>query len=384
MKIDVLASTKLGHWEGTRDMLRLSGLEAGICYMPKDYKNLIREQIDKTMQRANGTVENGHHSVTGHPSYNLVLIDIPKILAMLLNNEKEYTTSEKSGRYTVMTAANEEERQLYEKWREKFAKMIAEEYPEIPARTVNKLAMENARLFISVFTPATTMGYTVSLRQANYLIGFCEKMISESNLTPFYQKLIPYLVEFSDNLRKIVNVEGLRENFGRGFSLFGSEEREEYFGDVYSTNYLESFVGLASALRHRSLWYEMRLPEEKMFYAAPIIAEDSETFAEYMDDMHSVADNFPQGMLVEVNERGTTEAFIMKCHERLCGATQPEICQQTRTTLDRYILSTSKRMATKRIAEELRKLKGKIKCQMGFSCRQPCALGPEQVFSRKI
>lgn len=380
MNIEVLGSTKLGERAKKEDLLTLSGLEAGICYMPSDYETLLGEPLEKTQRRINAVVANGHHSVTGHPSYNLLLIDIPKILAMLLNNEKEYTTSEKSGRYTVMSATNEE-LYYYEKWRKKFAKIISAKHPELSARIVNKLAMENARYFISVFTPATTMGYTVSLRQANYLIGFCEQMIAENNPHPFYQKLIPYLVEFVEKLREILNVEGLRDNFGRGFSLFATRTRNEHFGDVYSANYFSSFAGLAQAQRHRPLWYEMRVPddiEDVTFYVPPIL-EDEDVATEYLADMHLVSETYPQGMLVEVNERGTIDAFIMKCRERLCGAAQLEICLRTKRTLGRYI-----HYAPRSVALELEALEGKTKCQMGFNCQQPCALGARRAFSRTI
>ena len=37
-------------------------------------------------------------------------------------------------------------------------------------------------------------------------------------------------------------------------------------------------------------------------------------------------------MLVQVNERGTIENFVLKCTERLCGAAQLEIMEQTQRT----------------------------------------------------
>ena len=45
-------------------------------------------------------------------------------------------------------------------------------------------------------------------------------------------------------------------------------------------------------------------------------------------------------MLVKVNERGTWENFVLKCTERLCGAAQLEIMDQTKLILDKYIEKT--------------------------------------------
>jgi hypothetical protein len=42
-------------------------------------------------------------------------------------------------------------------------------------------------------------------------------------------------------------------------------------------------------------------------------------------------------MLVKVNERGTVENFVLKCTERLCGAAQLEIMEQTVETMNKYL-----------------------------------------------
>ena len=119
--------------------------------MPDTVETLFAEAPEKTQRRANGNLESGHHSVFGHAHYNLIFEGIPKILAMILNNEKIYNTSEKSARYTKMQPS-EEEKVLYEKWIEKYKKVIKEEYPEFDDKKVKKLAQENARYLISVFT----------------------------------------------------------------------------------------------------------------------------------------------------------------------------------------------------------------------------------------
>ena len=114
MKIKVIASTKVGYKMPKEEAIDFSGKEAGICYLPDDLEKLFGEDKEKTLKRAQRTLKSGHHSVFGHPTYNLTLEGIPKILAMILNNEKVYNTSEKSARYTKMNPSKEE-KELYEK-----------------------------------------------------------------------------------------------------------------------------------------------------------------------------------------------------------------------------------------------------------------------------
>ena len=386
MKMRVFASTKPGYVLPVENALLLAGYEAGICYMKDDFDAILAEPRTRTMNRVKGTVGSGHHSVSGHASYCLVLEGLPKIIAMLLNNEKDYNTSEKSARYTKMETTEEEQR-IYDKWITIFQVLIKAKYPQINEKTVEKLAMENARYFISVFTPATTMGYTVDLRQVNYLIGFCEKMYMEQTDDPFMIALKPWLVELADLFRDVFNVDGLRDNKGRGFSLFGSRVRRESVDENYCVNYYGTFSQLAQAQRHRSLNYEMLIPslDDCQFYIPPILNEgDPMLREEYLADMESLKHRFPQGMLIHINERGPIENFCMKCNERLCGAAQREICIQTEATLQK-LMSGAIEGDYPEVYQELAKYDGKTKCQFGYYvCDRPCPLGPKQAFTRLI
>ena len=113
MKINVIASTKVGYFMPKDEAVDFSGKSAGICYLPDTIETLFSEPAEKTRKRANNNIKSGHHSVFGHPTYNLCLEGIPKILAMILNNEKMYNTSEKSARYTHMEPS-QQEKELYE------------------------------------------------------------------------------------------------------------------------------------------------------------------------------------------------------------------------------------------------------------------------------
>ena len=70
-----------------------------MCYSEKTFEEIIEEDSTKVLERL---LNSGHHSPFDHISFNLEFSNIPKLGAMILNNEEVYTTSEKSARYTKM------------------------------------------------------------------------------------------------------------------------------------------------------------------------------------------------------------------------------------------------------------------------------------------
>ena len=85
MNVSVIASTKDGYVLPVADAELHAGHAAGICYMKDDFDSILAEPAEKTERRFAGTAGSGHHSVSGHPSYNLLIEGIPKIIAMILN-----------------------------------------------------------------------------------------------------------------------------------------------------------------------------------------------------------------------------------------------------------------------------------------------------------
>lgn len=381
MQIRVLASTKVGHEMSREEAVNFSGKSAGICYMPDSLDTLFSENDEKTMKRAKGTLASGHHSVFGHVTYNLALEGIPKILAMILNNEKIYNTSEKSARYTKMQPSEKEEK-LYEKWIGIYQREIQSIYPEIDEKKVKKLAMENARYLISVFTPATIMEYTVSFGQLNYIAHWFEDFIKNAPDTAFNIKLKKVFAEFNEKISNLIVPELNSDAKGRTLSLFAKRKREEEFGENYCTNYLGTFAQLAQAQRHRTLYYEISIPENHKYYVPPIIS-GTDLEDEWLKDIQSLDSEFPQGLLLEINERGTVENFVMKCQERLCGAAQLEIAVQTKHILDRYLENTKE--SRKEIYEYLLPYSKGARCTFpGFRCTLPCMWGAKKGIDRLV
>ncbi len=381
MKIEVIASTKVGYKLPKEEAVDFSGKSAGICYLPDTIETLFSEPAEKTARRAKGNIKSGHHSVFGHPTYNLCFEGIPKILAMILNNEKIYNTSEKSARYTVMQTSREET-VLYEKWIKIFEQEIAKKYPEFDEKRVKKLAQENARYLISVFTPATIMEYTVNFGQLNYVINWAKDYIANVEDNSFSIKLKKVLQEFLKAMPD-VEIEGLDSRVkNRTFALFAQRDnRKEEFGENYCVNYLASFAQLAQAQRHRTLAYEMTLLEKPKYYVPPII-KGTELEEEWIKDISSLEEFYPQGMLVQVNERGTIENFVLKCMERLCGAAQLEIMEQTDEILKKYIEAVKD---DKELYEYLKPYSKGARCTFpGWKCTAPCIFGGKKAMDRTI
>ncbi len=381
MEIKILGSTKPDYELEKEDAIKFAGKAAGICYLPKTINELWDEDVEKTERRAKMTLSSGHHSVYDHPMYNLALVDVPKIIAMIINNEKMYTTSEKSARYTKMKVTPEEEK-LYLKWIEKYKIEIQKNYPEIPEKKAIKLAQENARKLISIFTPSTTMEYTVSLRQINYIMHWFKTHVEKAPNTDFEKMLKPYLEEFNKCLEKLY-IEDLNSNVkNRELSLFAKRERQEEYGENYCINYKASWDEFAQAQRHRTIAYEIKIPKEAK-YSVPKIIEGTELEKEWLEDMESLKHLYPQGMLIEVNERGTAENFILKCQERLCGEAQLDIAIHTKEHLDKYLEKIKNTNPS--LYEEMKQYGNGPRCTFkGFKCTSPCIFGPNKALTRLI
>lgn len=392
MKVQILPNYFLNS-NGTfnkEEAIKYCAKIAGICYSESGFNKLINESEDKTLRRASLTLDNGHHSVYDHVLINFNLENVPKILAMVLNNEKEYITSEKSLRYTKINSENvtNKEEVLYNKWVDIFKVKIRKLYKDVyNDKKLEKLAQENARYLTSVFIP-TEMIYSTTFRQINYIVSWMEDYINNiDEFDNFQSKLALEMKSFISELKKLnVLDERLMENEkNRKLSLFGRnvDSKEEYFKDTYSTNYKTSFSSLAQAQRHRTLDYEMELLKDKEYFIPPIILDDDLYISEWLQDMEMVKDNYPQGELVLVNEKGKYEDFILKCKERLCSNAQLEIMRQTRETLLKYIDYLEKE--NNPLKDEIVKYSYGPRCTfLDYTCKENCGFSRARNLNRRV
>ena len=376
-----------------KEAINLSGKIAGVCYDKEGFENLLNEPESRTARRIDMTLNNGHHSVYDHIMISFNIQNIPKILAMVLNNEHQYTTSEKSARYTPVVRKDgsiitEDEERLYNKWLNIFKIKIKSQYGYIYNDSkIQKLAQENARYLVTVFMP-TQMIYSTSFRQINYIASWMQNYIATANFdNDFERKLATYMNEFIEELNNLnVLEDGLLKNEKhRTISLFGKnlDFKEEHFGDVYSTLYKGSLAEYAQAQRHRTLDYQMEFLDKKEYYIPPIIADDQMLVDEWLGDMQIVRGVTPQGELVKISEVGKYEDFILKCKERLCSGAQLEIAEQTRETLLRYKKALEESGSP--LAQDIQKYCHGARCTFSdFDCTSDCKFTEGKKLVRKI
>lgn len=398
-----------------------SGKNAGICYMQDSYFDSTVSDPNRALPRFKTTVNNAHHSIADHVRIEVVLEGISKMLAMVLNSLQDYATSEKSGRYTVMTGNSERECELYDKWCKIYEECILNEDPFIDPKLAKKLAQENARYVLSVFTRSTSMGYSTSLRQWNYIYDWCQKYLNQymprydkdyvdamaggdSKVTIVYkgtdtpvsyfeEQLYFDLLKLSNFIYETMYVEDMRDTKDRCFEFLSqysgvenhpmhkydlscfepdgytgeylydenTHSSDDYIGLVYNVSYTASFVQIAQAQRHRTLKYFMfsnfRVDGKDFFI--PEIIRGSAYESEWIKDLKSVEDLVPQGMLVCVIETGHISDFILKCKERLCGRAQWEIMRQTKLTAERFLEVADKCETSEVVKSYVEQLRGK-------------------------
>lgn len=395
IKIDILPNQFLksdGKFDMDKAML-LCGKVAGVCYDEEGFSHLENEEQEKTMHRVDMTLKNGHHSVYDHVMINFNLQNLPKILAMVLNNEHQYTTSEKSARFTPVvrqegSIITVEEEKLYNKWLDIFKIKIKEKYGYIYNDTkIKRLAQENARYLVTVFMP-TQMIYSTTLRQINYIASWMLDYVEHVDKNNKFEiELALSMQDFLIELYRLnVLEEGLLQNEKhRSLSLFGHnlDSKEEHFGDVYSTVYKGTFAQLAQAHRHRTLDYQMELLDEKEYFIPPIIQDDQILVDEWLADMQIVKGVTPQGELIKISEVGKYEDFILKCKERLCSAAQLEIMLQTKETLLKYKKALEESKSP--LAYDIEKYSHGARCTFpDFNCASDCKFNEGKLLTRKI
>ena len=364
-----------------KEMKRSSEISARICYEKGNFEEFRHKKLnEKFVQKL---LDRGHHSVFEHINFTFDMINLPKALAMVLNNEKQYATSEKSARYTIMENVVPLQKDKYDKWMGILGHEIEEVYPQmsdVKKRdiAIRKLAQENARYMTSVFTP-TMMRHTVNWRQLNFLMQSFNEFAQERQYCAkeFGQRLAPYLEEFSQQISWL-KVEGLENQTDRHLSLFSDRKVKEHFGDVYATSYPSSFAGLAQAQRHRTINYhvsegtEIKAPLE--FFIPDIIKDNALLVQKWIEDLTKVSQkDFPQAQLLEVNERGIIEDFRSKALLRMCGHAQYEIMQNTLNTTNKY----------NQYQEEYKNAL-KPKCLQGMKCPEPCVWGGKRALERIV
>ena len=399
-----------------------TGVKAAVCFKdgnitPEDIR--ATETEAKIIKRGINTILSDHTSPSEQPTVSLEITGIPKILCMILNNEHLYAADERSLRYTEVKESSyisKKEVELYNKWLSIFISILNTKYLDFflkynkgstkeqtarkASNAIKKLAQENARYMVSVFMP-TTLTYTVPLAQINKICLYMDRIIADPH-NEFEQLLIPYLKEFTQNLKDLdvlvtkhdviklcpdlaqEDSDTLLYQNNKSIDLSLFAERNKFsginlpneYGTTFSYNMEISLASLAQFHRHRTINYEMLTPNKKnMQFYIPLLLEDNPVLSkEWQEDILSVKNVYPQGTIVKVNANGPLKHLVNYVgKERACDRAFLETEDMFTNVFlpDIYagLLSSGKT----ELAETLKPYVGRLRCMYpDYNCPTPC------------
>lgn len=394
LKITLLENTPFLNEDKTFNLKKamdFSGKVGGICYNEEGLLASFNEDDEKTEKRINMTTSGEHQSIFEHINIGLYLKDSSKMLDMVLNNEHQYSTSERSLRYTSIKEdecnLTKNEIYLYNKWYKILYELIANEYGNIlkPFK-IKTLAKENARYMTSVFIN-TEMVHTIPLAQLNRVIRYMYDYNKKDKKDDFETRLSKDFEMFIDecNRLNLIDERLLSNRKNRKLEIFRDNLKEipEEFGVTYSTTYQATFAEYAQKERHRKEQSFLERDKTNGFFVPPILYSCPNLYFEWLGDITSVKDEIPQGELVNVHEEGTFETFIMKLKERDCSAAQLEIFRQSDKIKNKYYNSLLEQNHP--YVKKLEPYMHGRRCSYpDYSCPKPCGFSEGIKGTRKV
>lgn len=402
--------------------LYATGVKAAVCFKdgditPEDIR--ATETEERIIKRGINTILSDHTSPSEQPTVSLEITGIPKILCMILNNEHLYAADERSLRYTEVKESayiSGQEVKLYNKWLAIFTSLLKANYLDFflkynkgateeqttkkASNAIKKIAQENARYMVSVFMP-TTLTYTVPLAQINKLCLYMKRIIDNPH-NEFEQLLIPYLKEFIENLKGLdvlVTEHDVTElcpdlaqedsdtllyqnNKSIDLSLFA--ERNKFsginlpneYGTTFSYNMEISLASLAQFHRHRTINYEMLVPDkDDMKFYIPLLLEDEPVLSkEWLEDILKVRSIYPQGTIVRVNANGPLKHLVNYVgKERACDRAFLETEDMFTNIMLPDIYAGLISSGKTQLADTLKPYVGRLRCMYpDYNCPTPC------------
>lgn len=391
MEIKILANTVENDRFDMMNVERLSGKMAGICYMKDKYFGTAVSDDYKAYDRFDRVISTEHHSIADHFFITVLIEGCSKFIATLLNGMiRFYNTSEKSGRYTVMTR----EHPIYDKWISIFMQEIYKYDPTLDDKLVEKLALENARYVLNMFAPYTTMSYTTSARCWAYIYELLEGyLISQYGkyLSDFDARVYEEVEQLATKIKDIgivsekIHIKPFKKiDFLARQTEYPIWDAKEYIGETYMINYDCTLVELAQFVRHRTLDYYMDFDGKNGYrFYVPKIIRGTEFEQQWIDDLRQLmADDrtyFPNAIIMSVWETGNIANKMMQCDERLCARVQTATFDIVKQTVERfrdidYVLSDYCKYELSRHLD-LETGEIKMKCA-NQKCKEPCHWGP--------
>lgn len=289
-----------------------TGIAASVCYDSNTNNELakyLNESNEEKQKRGEKMLKVGHGSPTEHYTVTFILKNISKIQSIILNNQRVYSLTERSFRYTMP----EEMPELYTKWLKILEKVMHK-----------KRAQENARYIISIFDKNSTGIYTMNIRQINILLRMFEDFIKKNKYSQF--ELLRNITEELSDLYSALSIFDIKidKNAYQTLNLFKETNHEDFAkGGIYSASSKVTPVAFAQLQRHRSLSYEIFF--ESLLTKDIYIPDEIKKLnldLKWKDDAKSVY--YPNCILMQIREFGKISDFMMKYDIRTGSGVQKE------------------------------------------------------------
>ena len=385
LNLSLLENTPFLTADGKFDLNRamdFCGKVGGICYEEAGLMASFAEKPERTQRRINMTTAGEHQSIYDHVNLGIYVKDSSKMLNMVLNNEGQYNTSERSLRYTKVNPDKcnlpKREIELYQEWTNVILNLILMESKEqkkpISEKAALKIAQENARYMVSVFIN-TEMVHTIPLGQLNRIVSYMKDYINKPNKDEFEERMSLEFGMFIEQCEKLNLLdERLQSNRKeRKLRIFGENLRDipDDFGFSYNITYQGSFAEYAQKERHRIEKSQLERNPNNGFYIPKIVEKNDLLTKVWLNDIQSVSDDVPQGEIVDILEGGDFDTLVSKLKERACSHPQLEIFETCDELTRKYYEELEKKDHP--YAKKLLPYVGKRRCEFpDYTCTQPC------------
>lgn len=315
LQLKIIAETKLGEKQyfSPEDALEIAGAAASLCYDENTNTGLakyLNETKEEKVKRGKTMINVGHGSPLEHYTVSFVLENISKIQSIILNNQKLYSLTERSFRYTKPSKLNSN----YDKW---FNIFVENNYTK-------KVAKENARYMLSLFDKISTAYYTMNIRQINVLLRMLEETIYEApQALPVFDL---YIVNELKELYEVLSIFDLGINKSRyqKLNLFEYENHVQnnyIHGNTYGVSSTISAVGLGQIQRHRTINYFAK--PVKFKYYIPKCVSSINMVDDWIKDLQKIF--YPNAICFNIFEEGYVSDFMMKYEIRNTPHVQKEV-----------------------------------------------------------
>ena len=382
LEITLLPNTPFLNPDGTfnRDQaMDFSGKIGGICYKEAGLMACFNEKKTATDSRIERTTFEEHQSIYEHIGLTLYLNNFSKMGNMVLNNEHQGATSERSLRYTRIKDEDcnltEREIMLYNKWFKIFYDLFMKKYgKQLDEKSIETHAKENARYMCSVFVN-TEMVHTLPFAQLNRIVRYMKDYIEKENKNEFEQRVAQDFEMFIDQCEKLnILDERLQSNRKhRKLSIFGEnlDAIPQNLDVTYAINYTGSLAQYAQRERHRVDDVSFERDPSLGFYVPEIIEKNDKLVKEWLNDIESVKEEVPQGENVRIHVESSFKKFIMFLKERDCSHPQLEIFRHADKFKEEYYQALVNQNHP--YAKKLKPYMGVRRCGYPtYDCAKPC------------